>query len=169
MHLSNLWLLKNSYFLMEDTSKMNILTLPYFTSQWQLRNKTSVSIFTAPQPNTITTTMVHFPLFLGGWGEEGARKLKTYASSHPYFSPTHHSEEKKCSFMFFSILKTIIRFNWLRVVHLNTIMNFQVPQKLGNFLTISASTGLKDAVFWVMMPLDLVHAFDTSERGVPEE
>jgi len=43
-------------------------------------------------------------------------------------------------------------------------MNFQVPQKLGNFLTISASNGLKDAVFWVTMPLGLVHEFDTSEK-----
>jgi len=43
-------------------------------------------------------------------------------------------------------------------------MNFQVPQKLKNFLTISASTGWKVAVFWVMMPLGLVNAFDTSEK-----
>ena len=66
--------------------------------------------------------------------------------------------------LFFSTLKIIIRFNWLRVVHLNIVMNFQVAQKLGNFLTISASTGLKDTAFWVMMPLGLVHAFDTSEK-----
>ena len=92
---------KNSYFLMEDTSKMNILTLLYFPSQRQVRNKTSVSISTAPTlPNTINTTMVHFPLFLWGGGKESARKVKMYTSSHPYFSLTHHSEEKKCSFMF---------------------------------------------------------------------
>lgn len=64
----------------------------------------------------------------------------------------------------FIILRITIRFNWPRVVHLNTVMNFQVPQKLKNFLTISASTGWKVAVFWVMMPLGLVNAFDTSEK-----
>jgi hypothetical protein len=37
----------HSYFLMEDASKMNVLTLLYFTSQWQLRNKTFESILTA--------------------------------------------------------------------------------------------------------------------------
>ena len=153
--------------IMEDTSKMNILTLPYFTSQWQLRNKTSVSIVTGLHPpNTITTTMVHFPLFLGGgWGRGGGcQEGKNVCQLLPIFFSDSSFRRKNAPSCFFSTLKIIIRFNWLRVVHLNNVMNFQVAQKLGNFLTISASTGLKDAVVWVMMPLGLVHAFDTSEK-----
>jgi len=38
---------------MEDPSKMNILTLLYFPSQRQLKNETSVSIFTAPLLNLL--------------------------------------------------------------------------------------------------------------------
>ena len=129
---------KNSYFLMEDTSKMNILTLLYFPSQRQVRNKTSVSISTAPTlPNTINTTMVHFPLFLWGWGEGEWQEGKNVYQLPPIFFSDSSFRRKKIFLHVFSILRIIIRFNWLRVVHLNTVMNFTVPQKLGNFLTIS--------------------------------
>lgn len=133
----------HSYFLMEDASKMNVLTLLYFTSQWQLRNKTFISIFIAPHLILLTQQWSTFLFFLGVRGK-GARKVKMYASSHPYFSDSSF-RRKKMHPHIFSILRITIRFNQLRAVqqqaHLNTVMNFQVPQYLGNFLTISASTG----------------------------
>ena len=87
-----------------------------------------------------------------------------YASSHPYFSLTHHSEEKNAPSSFLYTENN----NQIQLAKGSSpsehCHEFQVPQKLGNFLTISAGTGLKNAVFWVMMPLGLVHASDTSRK-----
>jgi len=96
-------------------------------------------------------------------GEEGARKVKMYASSHPYFSDSSFRRKNAPS----SFLHTENN-NQIQLAKGSSpsehCHEFQVPQKLGNFLTISARTGLKNAVFWVMMPLGLVHASDTLRK-----
>lgn len=93
---------KNSYFLMEDTSKMNILTLLYFPSQWQFRNKTYVSIFTAPHLILLTQQWSTFLFFLGGGVGGGCQVGKNVHQLPPIFFSESSFRRKKCSFMFLS-------------------------------------------------------------------